>query len=322
MITISSLQSRLKSRPLLHELIKNRTLFLMLVPGLVVLLLNNYLPMFGVVLAFKDFKMSSSSFINSLFTSEWVGWENFKFFMDSSYGFQITRNTILFNLLFIVLTLVTAVPAAIVLNELKNRRLAKMYQTAMFFPQFLSWVVVAFLAFAFFSVDAGFINRFIMNPLGFESIQWYTHPEYWIFILPLVSIWKSLGYNTIIYIAGISNIDVELYEAAVIDGAGKWKQTISITIPMLMPLMIILTLLSLGRIFNADFGLFYQVTQNSGTLYPVTLVIDTYVYNALKVTGDTSMSTAVGLYQAVVGLVLVLTANWVVKKINSDHVLF
>lgn len=316
------LRGRTKSRSFLYELNKNKTLFIMLIPVLIVLIINNYLPMFGIILAFKDFKMSSDNFITSLFSSDWVGFKNFAFFLNTSYGFSITRNTILFNGLFIILTLLTAVPTAIMLNELKNRKLAKFYQTAMFLPQFMSWVVVSFLAFAFFSVDVGFINKFIVEPLGFEAIQWYSDPKYWIYILPLVTIWKTLGFNTIIYFAGISGIDTELYEAAVIDGANKWKQAINITVPLLMPLMIILTLLSIGKIFFADFGLFFQVTQNSGALYPVTLVIDTYVFNALRVMGDPSMSTAVGLYQAVIGLVLVLGANLIVKKINKDHVLF
>jgi putative aldouronate transport system permease protein len=316
------LHGRTKSRSFLYELNKNKALFIMLIPVLIVLIINNYLPMFGIILAFKDFKMSSGNFVTSLFSSEWVGFKNFEFFLKTSYGFSITRNTILFNGLFIILTLLTAVPTAIMLNELKNRKLAKFYQTAMFLPQFMSWVVVSFLAFAFFSVDVGFINKFIVEPLGFEAIQWYSEPKYWLTILPLVTIWKTLGFNTIIYFAGISSIDTELYEAAVIDGANKWKQAINITVPLLTPLMIILTLLSIGRIFFADFGLFFQVTQNSGALYPVTLVIDTYVFNALRVMGDPSMSTAVGLYQAVVGLVLVLGANLIVKKINKDHVLF
>jgi putative aldouronate transport system permease protein len=208
------------------------------------------------------------------------------------------------------------------LNELKNRKFAKLYQTAMFLPNFLSWVVVGYLAFAFLSVDMGFINKFVIERLGFEAINWYNESKYWIFILPIVSVWKALGYNTIVYFAGISSIDVEMYEAAVIDGAGKLKQTIYITLPMLTPLMIILTLLSIGRIFFADFGLFFNVTQNSGVLYSTTLVIDTYVYNALKVMGDPSMATAAGLYQAIVGLILVLGSNLIVKKIDKDYVLF
>lgn len=322
MVKISTLHNKVKSRPFLHELVKNKVLFMMLIPGLIVLLINNYLPMFGVILAFKDFKVKSGNFFTNLFSSQWVGFRNFKFFLTTNYAFEITRNTIVFNLVFIILTLIIAVPVAIALNELKNRRLSKFYQTAMFLPQFLSWVIVGYLGFAFLSVDMGFINKFIIQPLGFEGIQWYSNSKYWIFILPIVYLWKTLGYSTIVYFAGIANIDVELYEAAVIDGAGKWKQIIYITIPMLMPLMIMLTLLSIGRIFFADFGLFFQVTQNSGALYSTTLVIDTYVYNALKVMGDPSMATAAGLYQATVGLILVLGSNLIIKKIDKDYALF
>jgi putative aldouronate transport system permease protein len=322
MVVISSIHYPIKKKPPFYELVKNKALFIMLIPGLIVLLINNYLPMLGVVLAFKDFKMSSPNFFVSLFSSKWTGFKNFEFFLTTSYAYEITRNTILFNLLFIVLTPLTAIPAAIALNELRNRRLAKTYQTFMFLPQFLSWVVVGYLAFSLFSVDTGFINKSILQPLGIDAVHWYSVPRYWIFILPMVTIWKSLGYNSIIYFAGISNIDPELYEAAVIDGAGKWKQTVYITVPMLIPLAIILTLLSIGRIFFADFGLFFQVTQNAGILYPVTLVIDTYVYNAFRTMGDISMSAAAGLYQASVGFILVLASNLIVKRINKDYVLF
>lgn len=307
---------------LIKYIVQQRALYIMLIPGLVVLLINNYLPMLGIVMAFKDFRISADGFIQSLLTSKWIGFKNFEFFLRTPYAFQITRNTILFNASFIVLAVLTAIPAAIGLFELKNRRLSKFYQSTLFLPQFISWVVVGYLVMSFFSVDTGFINRSIGKVLGFAPVQWYSSPLSWLFILPLVNIWKTLGYSTIIYFAGICNIDTELYEAAIVDGASKWKQTIYITIPLLKPLMIILTLLSIGRIFFADFGLFFQVTQNSGALYPVTLVIDTYVYNALRITGDLGMATAAGLYQAVVGFVLVLGSNLAIKKINSDYSLF
>lgn len=311
-----------KKTSLFYEFAKNKALFVMLLPGLAILLINNYLPMLGIIMAFKDLKFTSDNFFISLFESDWVGLKNFEFFTTTSYAFVITRNTILYNVAFIILGLLIAVPAAIALNELRNRVLAKFYQTAMFLPQFLSWVVVGLFTFSFLSSDMGFVNNKILEPLGIEPVQWYNRPGYWPFILSFAQIWKTLGGNSIVYLAAVTNIDAELYEAAVIDGASKWKQIRYITIPLLIPLMIILTLLHIGRIFFADFGLFFQVTQNSGALYQATSVIDTYAYNALRVMGDTGMSSAVGFYQATVGFVLVVISNLIVRKIDKDSALF
>lgn len=294
----------------------------MLIPGLVILLINNYIPMFGVVIAFKKFRFTTNNFITSLFASEWSGFKNFEFFTKTDAAFVITRNTLLYNAAFILFGLLTAVPAAIALNELRNRFLAKFYQTAMFLPNFLSWVVVGIFGFSFLSTDMGFINNSILKPLGINAIQWYNEPKYWPFILVFAQIWKTIGNSSIIYLAAITNFDSGLYESAVIDGAGKWKQITKITIPLLKPLMITLTLMHVGKIFFADFGLFYQVPQDSGALYSVTNVIDTYTFNAFKVMADTGMSAAVGLYQATVGFVLVMVSNFVVRKIDKESALF
>lgn len=311
-----------KKNILVYELIKNKALFIMLIPGLAILLFNNYLPMFGVIMAFKNLKFTSDNFFISLLQSEWIGFKNFEFLVSTDAAFVITRNTILYNIAFIILGLVLAVPAAIALSELRNRVMAKFYQTAMFLPQFLSWVVIGLFAFSFLSTDMGIINKKILEPLGFEAVSWYSQPVYWPFILTVVHLWKSLGGASIIYLAAITNIDAELYEAAVIDGASKWKQIKHITIPLLVPLMIILTILHVGKIFFADFGLFFQVTQNAGALYSTTNVIDVYAYNALRVMGDTGMSAAVGLYQATMGFILVLVTNLIVRKIDKDSALF
>lgn len=294
----------------------------MLVPGFLILLINNYLPMFGVFVAFKNLKFTSDNFFMNIITSEWVGFKNFEFFIKTKDAITITKHTVLYNLVFIVLNLITAVSSAIGLNELRNRRLSKIYQTVMLFPHFLSWVVCGLLAFAFLSTEHGFINNVILEPLGVKPIAWYSQPKYWPFILTIVNTWKHLGYNTVVYLASIANIDTELYESAVIDGAGKWKQTYYITIPMLVPVMIMLTILQIGKIFHADFGLFYQVTRNAGALYSTTSVIDTYAYNALQVMGDLGMSSALGLYQAFVGFILVLLSNYAVRKINQESALF
>lgn len=297
-------------------------LFTMLLPGLLFLIINNYIPMLGVIIAFKDFKSDGHGFISSLLSSRWVGFDNFKFFIQTPYAFQITKNTILYNLLFIALTLVTAVPAALALNEIKNKFAARVYQSVMFLPFILSWVVVSYLVYSFLSVDMGLVNRGILEPLGLQRVQWYGEAKYWPFILPIAQVWKYLGYNSVIYLAGITTIDSEYYEAARIDGASKLQQMLWITLPQLVPLMITLTLLQLGRMFFADFGLFFQVTKNAGALYSSTLVIDTYVYNSLINNGDIGMSSAAGLYQAAVGFVLVFLSNLVVRRINSERALF
>lgn len=257
----------------------------------------------------------------SIIESKWVGLQNFKFLFSTNDAYIITRNTVVYNIFFIVIGLVLAVAMAIILAELANKRLAKVYQTGMFLPYFLSWVIVGYFVFSFLSLDRGVVNQ-ITGWFGIDPINWYSDPTYWPIIIVVVFLWKSVGYNSVIYLAAIMGIDKSLYEAAMIDGANKWQQIRNITIPMLTPLITILTLLAIGKIFYADFGLFYQVPRDSGTLYSVTNVIDTYVYRGLKSTGEIGMSTAAGLYQSLIGFILVITSNGIVRKFNKDNALF
>ncbi len=303
------------------DLNKNKALFLMALPATVWFICFSYLPMAGLVIAFKEYRYTREGFLASIIKSKWVGFGNFKFLFSTSDAYIITRNTLLYNAAFIVFGLILSVALAIVLSELTSRRLAKWFQTGMFMPHFLSWVIVSYFVFSFLSFDKGVINR-VLEWFGREPIQWYYDKTYWPVILVIVYLWKTVGYNSVIYLAGILGIDRSLYEAAMIDGATKWQQIRNITIPSLKPLMIIMTLLAVGKIFYADFGLFYQVPRDSGTLYAVTNVIDTYVYRGLKVTGEIGMSAAAGLYQSVVGFVLVLLSNWIVRKIDQDSALF
>lgn len=305
----------------IKKVIRNRFMLLMILPGTIWFLIFAYLPMFGTVLAFKDFRISPDGFFASVFNSEWVGFRNFEYLFTTNDAYIITRNTILYNLAFIILGLIIAVGFAIMLSELVNKRTAKVYQTGMFLPHFLSWVIISYFAFTFLSVDKGTLNQ-IITYFGGEPISWYAEAKYWPFILVFVGIWKGVGYNSVIYLAAITGIDKSYYEAAVIDGANKWKQTRYITIPLLKPLMIILTILAIGGIFRSDFGLFYQLPKDSGALYPVTNVIDTFVYRGLINMGDIGMSTAAGLYQSLVGLVLILVANYIVRRIEKDHAIF
>ncbi|WP_410771156.1 ABC transporter permease [Fontibacillus sp. BL9] len=304
-----------------RKVVRNRALLIMVIPGTVWFLIFAYLPMFGSILAFKDFRISRDGFFASVFNSKWVGLKNFEYLFTTSDAYVITRNTILYNLVLIFLGLVISVGFAILLSELVNKRMAKVYQTGMFLPHFLSWVIISYFAFTFLSMDKGTLNQ-IITFFGGERISWYSEPKYWPFIIVFVGIWKSVGYNSVIYLAAITGIDKSYYEAAVIDGATKWKQIRYITIPLLKPLMIILTILAIGGIFRSDFGLFYQLPKDAGALYPVTNVIDTFVYRGLINMGDIGMSTAAGLYQSLVGLVLILAANAIVRKIEKDHAIF
>ncbi|MCX7773878.1 MAG: ABC transporter permease subunit [Clostridia bacterium] len=295
--------------------------FLMLLPGALVLLINNYIPMFGVVMAFQRYRFNDN-FLNSILTSKFVGFKNFEFFFKTPNAFTVTRNTILYNLVFIALGLIIPVMLAIGLNEIKNKFLGKFYQSALFLPYFPSWIVVSYLAYSLFSFENGFMNRSILQPLGLDAVNWYFEPKYWPGIIILFQLWKYTGYNIVVYLAAIVGIDGEYYEAAAIDGATKWQTVWHITLPLLKPLMIILTLLAVGRIFNADFGLFYNVPKNMGTLYPVTDVIDTYVFRALRNSNNVGMASAAGLYQAILGCITVFTANLIVRRIDSEKALF
>ena len=307
----------LKSGNIISELKRNFPLFVMLIPGLVFVIFFNYIPLAGITLAFKNI-----DYTKSFIAMDWVGFKNFEFLIKTPDAFTITRNTIAYNLVFIFLGLVIAVGAAIALNEIKNKFLSRFYQSVMFLPYFLSWVVVSFMVFVFLNPDYGFINKSILEPLGKTGVSWYNEPKYWPYLLVFINIWKNAGYNSVIYFAAITGIDREMYEAADLDGANRWQQIIHITLPSLLPMMIIMTILAIGKIFHSDFGLFYHTTLNSGTLYQATSVLDTYVYRALKTTGDIEMASAAGFYQAILGFILVFATNSIVKRIDPDNSLF
>ncbi len=298
----------------------NLSYFLMLLPGILVLIINNYIPMLGVVLPFKKYRYAGG-FFSSIFGSTWVGLQNFKFLFASPNILLATRNTVLYNLLFIALGIIVPVTMAIALTELHNKRLSKLYQSSFFLPYFLSWIVISYLGFSFLSYDNGFLNN-IINSFGLERVNWYFETKAWPFILTFFQLWKYTGYNIVIYIATISGISGEYYEAATLDGASKLQQVRYITLPMLKTVIIITTLFAIGRIFNSDFGLFYSVPRNTGALYPVTNTIDTLVYIMLRNSNDVGMTAAASFYQAVVGCITVFLANGVIRKIDKEQALF
>ena len=299
------------------QLKKDLPLLFLCLPGVIYLIINNYMPMFGLFIAFKDI-----NYAKGIFGSDWAGLKNFEFLFATNDAFIMIRNTILYNIAFIVIGTVLSVFVAILFSEMGANIFAKIYQAGMVFPNLVSMVIVAYIAYAFLNSSSGFINMTILKAFGIDPVSWYSKPNAWPVILMVVYIWKNVGYSSIIYISNIAGIDKGIYEAAKIDGAGKFRQIVNITLPMLKPTIVIMTLMAVGRIFNSDFGLFYPAPMNSGTLYSTTQTIDTYVYRALMERNDIGMSAAAGFLQSIVGFVLVVGANLLVRHVDPDNALF
>ncbi|MDO4305360.1 MAG: ABC transporter permease subunit [Eubacteriales bacterium] len=292
-------------------------LYLMLLPGCVYLFINNYIPMAGIIIAFKKMDFSKG-----ILGSPWNGLENFRFLFQTKDAFIITRNTILYNLAFIIVNMVVGILFAILISEVQSKVAKKIYQSVILVPFLMSMVILSYIVYALFSSENGMINNSILPLLGMEPKSWYNEPQYWPAILIITNCWKGVGYGCLIYLSTIIGIDRAYYEAAKLDGATRWQQIKFITLPGLKTTVITLTLLSVGRIFYSDFGLFYQVPMNSGTILNTTNVIDTYVYRALLQLGNVGMASAAGVYQSLVGFVIVLMSNLLVKKIDPDSALF
>ena len=289
--------------------------YLLMLPGLLFFFINNYMPMPGIMVAFRSFNARLG-----IHGSPWVGLANFEFLFATQDAWIITRNTILYNVAFIVVNTVLAILVAALINELIGK-IKNFYQSAILLPNLISAVIISYLAFAFLSADSGFLNNTLLPIFGISPISWYSEPGYWPFILILVNAWRGVGYGAIIYLATLTGFDKSYYESAMLDGAGRFRQFWYISLPLLKPTIILLTLLSIGRIFYADFGLFYQVPMNQGALFSTTNVIDTYVFRGLMELGNISMSAAAGLYQSLVGFILVLSANLLVRKFDPDSAL-
>ncbi len=303
--------SKMKKSTLARKINYNLPLLLISLPALIYLICFNYLPMFGVVIAFKDY-----NYVDGIFGSEWAGFKHFEYFFTSNDATVILRNTLLYNLVFLFLKQFLCVLVAIFLYEISSRTLIKTYQSAILLPNFISWVLVAYIGYALFSSNTGLINSLF----GLD-ISWYGTPKYWPYILTFFEMWKGVGMGCIIYYAALMGLDSSLFEAAAIDGANRFQQIIKISIPSIVSTICIMLIIGVGGIMGGDFGLFYQVPRNSGALYPVTDVISTYVYRGLQ-NGNMSQTAAVGLFQSVVGLILVLITNTTVKKINSENAMF
>lgn len=290
-------------------------LTLLALPTTVWYILFCFLPMFGIIIAFKDFKITGG-FLSNVFNSAWSGFKNFEFLFKSNDAWTIIRNTLGYNLIFIILGIVLPVIFALMIGHLHSRKAGKVYQTMMFLPYFLSWVVVSAVAWAFLSYDKGIINQFLLQ-LGKDPVNWYMEPKYWPYFLVFMNVWKSLGYGMVVYLATITGIDSTYYEAAVIDGASKWQQARYITLPLMKLVIVMMFILAVGRIFYTDFGLFYQVPRDSNSLFNVTTTIDVLVYKQLK-TATVGMASAAAFVQSVLGCATILFANWIVRRIDPD----
>ena len=302
---------------------KTLMLLTMVAPGAIWLLLLRYLPMGGIILAFKNYKIypKDPTFLNNLIHSKWVGLDNFKFLFTTGDSWIMIRNTLAYNIVFIILGVIIPVAFAIMMNEITRKFFKKAYQTMMFFPYFLSWVVVSYFLNAFIDAQYGLIPM-AQRAAGETAVSWYTTPGPWPYIIVFANLWKNVGYSTVLYLAAITGIDQTQYEAAAIDGASKWQQILHVTLPNLRTMIAILFILNVGKIFNADFGLFWNVPMQNGALFSVTQVVDTYIYRVLMNTGNIGQSTAAGLLQNIVGFICIIGANAVVKKIDSDSTLF
>lgn len=290
--------------------------YIMMLPGLAYLIINNYIPMFGVVIAFKKL-----NFRKGILGSDWCGLDNFKFLFSSSDAWTTIRNTLGYNLVGIILGTVLGLAMAILLNEIQSKNAKKFYQSMVLLPYLMSWVIVSYLCYAFLSSESGLLNN-VLQRFGMDAINWYNEPKYWPFILIFANIWKTVGYGMIVYYSSIVGLSQDYFEAARLDGASKWQQIKNITLPLMKPAVITMLILGIGNIFRSDFGLFYQLPRNSGALYSVTRTLDVYVYNALMKNNDFGMSSAASFVQSIVGFVLVIAANQLVKKYSKENAMF
>lgn len=313
----TAVQSALpRKKGFLYELKRNKILFVMLIPTFIYFLLNSYMPMVGVYFAFTRY-----NFRDGLFGSPFVGLENFKFLYKSGKLFSLTANTIGYNVAFILIANVLQVALAIILSRLSSKLFKRITQSVIFLPYFVSYVILNVIVYNIFNYEVGFLNG-VLNSLGLEPYNAYGEPGIWRVLMVIFYVWKNLGYGMVVYLATITGISNDLYEAAEIDGANVIQQIRWITIPLLFPTFVILLMFALGRIMRGQFDLFYQVIGNNGVLYEVTDILDTFVFRTLKQDFDVGMSTAAGLFQSIVGFFIITTVNTLIKRKDESYALF
>lgn len=308
------LNARKRSR--LKHIVRNPFLYAMAVPGLLFFLVFSYFPIYGIMIAFKDY-----NFAKGITGSEWVGLKNFTYFFTSDDFWVILRNTLVLNMLFILFTTAAAVLIALMFNEIRNKYFKRISQSFIFLPYFMSWIVVGMIVQSLFGGEEPMINTWLQN-FGFEPVNWMFESKLWPFILTVIRVWQGAGYLSIIFLAAITGISEDLYEAARIDGASKLQIVVRITLPLLVPTVMIMTLLAVGKIFNGDFAMIYAIIGDNSLLYPTTDVIDTFVFRSMRQLHDFGMSSAVGLFQSVMGLIFVIAANWITRKVSKESALF
>lgn len=307
---------RTRLQQFMWDLRHNKMYLLLLIPAVVYVLIFSYTPMAGVIMAFKRY-----NFALGLFDSPWVGLKNFRFLVASNKLWPLTRNTLLYNLAFISIGMIMEVGFAVIINEMRCRWFKKVFQSFIFLPYFISWVIASAVVQTMLDYDTGLISR-IVRGLGMDMVNVYTNPAPWPFLLVFFRMWKGVGYGSIVYLSAISGIDAEMYEAAEIDGANSWQKVFKITLPNLLPTMIIMFLLNCGQIFRGDFGMFFQLIGNNGVLLEVGDMLDLYIYRAMAGSANLGYGAAAGLYQSVLCFATIMLANFVVKKIQPDYTLF
>ncbi|WP_379132111.1 ABC transporter permease [Paenibacillus sp. sgz500958] len=300
----------------LKHITRNPFLYAMAVPGLLFFLVFSYLPIYGITIAFKDYDFSKG-----ITGSKWVGFKNFDYFFTSDDFWTVLRNTLVLNALFIFFTTVAAVLIALMFNEIRNKYFKRISQSLIFLPYFMSWIVVGMIVQSMFGGEEPMINTWLQN-IGMEPVNWMFESKLWPAILTVIRVWQGAGYLSIIFLAAITGISEDLYEAARIDGASKLQIMFRITLPLLVPTIMIMTLLAVGRIFNGDFAMIYAIIGDNSLLYPTTDVIDTFVFRSMRQLHDFGMSSAVGLFQSVMGLIFVIIANGVTRKVSKESALF
>lgn len=299
-----------------HELKKNRTLFLMILPAVLITLVFSYIPMSGLILAFKDYR-----FDKGIFGSDWIGLDNFRFFFISGTGLRVTVNTVVYNLVNLITSQALSVVVAIIITEMNAKYFKKLTQSLIFLPYFISWIIVGAFVYNIFNVEYGTLNS-VLRFFGKEPVNLYQMPKAWFFVIMIFNSWKWVGYNSVVYISAITGVDASCYEAAEIDGANIWQRIYYITLPSIRPTIVIMLLLNVGRIMRGDFQMFYQIVGNNGQLYNATDVIDTFVFRSLTTSGDIGMTTAATLYQSVLCFIIITVVNSIVKKIEPDYALY
>lgn len=299
-----------------RKVYRNKILLLMTLPAVVYITMFNYIPMFGIVIAFKNYKYNKG-----IFGSDWVGFKNFEFLLKSGDLWLLLKNTIGYNLIFILLGMALAVILAILYDALGSNKLNRINQSVSILPHFLSAVIIGHLVYIFLSSDKGILNRLLVS-MGQEKVNWYSDPTYWPLLLIFIKMWMIIGWKSVIYYSNIKGIDTEYYDAARVDGASWVQQVWYITLPLLKPILIVTLIMSIGDILSSDFSLFYIIPRNSGALYSVTATVDTYVYNGLRGNASLGMTSAVSVLQSVVGFVLVLTVNKIIKTIDPEQAMF